>query len=278
MHPRVLASDALSTPVAGYCTRSDAPASLTRVAALVQQIVVPGAVISHVTAAELLGLPLPVELTRAGGAPVHCTAEERRLRRTRRSVVVHSGPAAGSIRLDGLRVAPPLSVVRQIAPLLSHEDLVACLDALAARRHGAALHVPLDRLRREAESLRGPGAAAVRAAAADARENVWSPMETRVRLLVIAQGFPEPVPNHLVREPETDRAFYIDLAYPLHKVAVEYDSEAHRLDERRWRKDLHKNEVLHQQGWSVLRVSVADIREPSDFRRRLAAAVPRSAA
>lgn len=276
MHPRVLASDEISTPLAGYCTRADKPASLARVAGLVQKVLFPDAVMSHATAAELFGFPLPVELTHAGGSPVHCTVDEEGQRRVRRTMVVHSAPSPQSIRFRGLKVTPPLTVLQQIAPQLSHQELVACIDALVATRHGAAIHRPLTRLRLDATALRGTGAAAVRRAVIDARENVWSPMETRTRLLVIAHGFPEPVPNLLLREPETDRTFYIDLAYPASKVAVEYDSEEHRLNRKQWQKDLHKNEVLHRLGWTVLRISIADIQEPSDLLRRLAAALSRT--
>lgn len=272
MHPRVLASKEISTPLAGYCTRTDAPAPLARVAGLLQKIVVPGAVISHETAAELFGFPLPTELTHAGGAPLHCTTGDGGLPRVRRTVIVHSASSVERVRFRGLSISPPLEVLRQIAPKLSHEDLVACIDALVAKRHGTAAYVPLARLRLGVVKLRGVGAAAVRRAALDARENVWSPMETRTRLLLVGAGFPEPAPNLRVTEQATDKTFFIDLAYPAVKVAVEYDSEEHRLNRNQWLKDLHKNEVLHQLGWQVLRISVADVREPADFLARLAAA------
>ena len=282
MHPRVLASDEIATPVAGYCSRADAPAPLVRVALLVQTVLVPGSVISHATAAELLGLPLPLELTRAGGAPLHCTilrtAEDTGggRRRTRQSLVVHAATALPSSRLRGLDITPPLEVLRQIASKLSHDDLVACLDSLAARRHGAAVHVPLPQILADVSRLRGPGSVAVRRAATDARAEVWSPMETRTRLLLRRHGFPEPTPNLRVREEATGRTFVIDLAYPAAKVAVEYDSEEHRLNRRQWQKDLHKNEVLHQLGWSVVRLSVADLLDPADAIARLTAAGARN--
>lgn len=275
MHPRVLASAELTTPLVGYCTRTDAPAPLLRIAEFLQRVVIPGAVISHGTAAELLGIPLPRELTRAGGAPMHCTVGEEHRRRTRRTLVVHATSSLQKVRFRGVDVSPALEVLGQIAPLLSHVALVACVDAVVAARHGATVHVPLVRLRREALELRGAGAAAVRAAARDAREDVWSPMETRARLLVLGDGFPGPVPNLRIREPETGRTFVIDLAYPEWKVAIEYDSEEHRLNRSQWKKDLHKNEVLHRLGWTVLRISVDDLHHPADFLARLSADVPR---
>lgn len=282
MHPRVLASGELVTPVMGYCTRADAPASLTRICQFVQEVVIPGAVISHATAAELLGLPLTAGLTHAEGEPLHCTVMPDAgsvgsgLRRKRRDLVVHSARALERFRVQGIDVAPPLEIIRQLAPVLGHDDLVACIDALASRRHWARVHIPLERLRRDVELLRGPGVVAVRCAVQDARENVWSPMETRTRLLLLRRGFPEPTPNLRVHEEATGRSFVIDLAYTEAKVAVEYDSEEHRLNRRQWQRDLHKDEVLHQLGWSVVRLSVADLIDPADaFARIAAAGVPR---
>lgn len=276
MHPRVLASEALTTPLLGYCTRADRPATLLQIAGVLQKSVVPGAVISHVTAAEILGFPLPREHTRAGGASLHCTVEAGGPRRAGRTVVVHTAAPRERRRFRGLDLPSVLEVLLQIAPLLAHTELVACIDAVVARGHGAAVHLELARLLREVAALRGPGAAALRRAARDAREDVWSPMESRVRLLVAARGFPEPTPNLRVQEPSTGKTFVIDLAFPAQRVAVEYDSEEHRLNREQWQKDLHKNEVLHQLGWEVLRISIADVRRPDAFLIRLGEKVPRT--
>ena len=109
-------------------------------------------------------------------------------------------------------------------------------------------------------------------------ENVWSPMETRTRLLLTRRGYPLPVANLRVDDPDTDWHGCIDLAYPQWRIAIEYDSEAHRLDRALWQKDLHKNQVLHQQAWSVLRISVADLVAPEHFLQRLDAAISRAGA
>lgn len=275
MHPRVLASEQLTTPILGYCTRADRPATLLQIARVLQRSVVPGAVISHVTAAEILGFPLPRKHTRAGGALLHCTVEAGGPRRAGRTVVVHTVATLERKRYRGLDLPSVLDVLLQIAPLLAHAELVACIDAVVARGHGAAVHLELARLLREVAALRGPGATALRKTARDAREDVWSPMETRTRLLVVARGFPEPTPNLRVQEPSTGKTFVIDLAFPAQRVAVEYDSEEHRLNREQWQKDLHKNEVLHQLGWAVLRISIADVRRPEAFLTLLGKTVPR---
>src|SRR5699024_1989003 len=70
-------------------TPRDAPADLRAIAGIARRRVVPGAVICHVTAAELLGLPLPRRLTRAGGAPVHVRVGPEAKRRSAEGLVVH---------------------------------------------------------------------------------------------------------------------------------------------------------------------------------------------
>lgn len=272
MHPRVLASSALIRPLPELLARADGPPSLHVLASAVQSTVAVGAVISHETAAELLGFPLPRKLTRAGGARLHCRREQRGTGYSSARLVVHTGRTAATIRFRGLRLSSPVSALLEVAPQLGHGDLVACIDALV----GGKCHVPavsLDELRGASASWRGPQGRALRRALADARDRVWSPMETRLRLLLLAQGFPEPEPNVEVRDPATNQRFYLDLAYPQWCIAIEYDSEEHRTDRAQWQKDLHKNEVLHHLGWTVLRVSVADVRSPSALRRRLAAAI-----
>lgn len=273
MHPRDLASEQMTRAVPGFFMRTDAPADLRAMAEVVQRYVRPGAVISDVTAAELMNLPLPQHMTRAGGAPIHCRITGDGRKTTGALLEVHVRAKTRTIRFQGLTLSDPVIALQEIAGSIPHIDLVVCVDALAADRHGAAERVPLPQIRQSADLLRGRGAAALRRAAADARERVWSPMETRTRLLILGRGYPEPVPNMELWEPVTGIVYYVDLAYPQWKIAIEYDGKGHRVDKDQWEKDLHKNEVLHDQGWKVLRMSIADVRDPHDFFLRLDAAI-----
>src|SRR5690625_5659246 len=90
-------------------------------------------------------------------------------------------------------------------------------------------------------------------------------METKVRLMILARGYPEPVPNLEFIDPATGIVYYVDLAYPQWKIAIEYDGQGHWDDKQQWEKDLHKNEVLHDQAWKVLRIAIADYMEPETF-------------
>lgn len=261
----------------GFYTRSDAPADLRAIALTVQNSVCPGAVISHETAAELFEFPLPHELSREGGATVHCRADEGMSARASALLTVHVRARAPVIRRHGVTMSHPVIALQEIAPRLSFGELVACVDALAANRFGTAYRIPLREIRALVETRTGRGAAVLQEAASQARERVWSPRETSMRLMVRSHGYPEPSLNHEIRDSATGIVYYIDLAYPQWKVAIEYDGEEHRTDKSRWEGDLHKNEVLHAQGWTVLRVSAADLHRPRDFFLRLENAIRGSA-
>lgn len=270
-HPRRFSDGSLLRVLPGCYTRADLPADHREVARVLQTRVLPGAVISHASAVHLLGLPLPID--RAGPPDrIHCRVPPGTSRTRNRHVAIHAMAPAATIRWKGIVMSHPVEVLREIAADVSHDDLVACADALAGGRWTRGLLVPLEEIRARAAVMRGRGAAAVRAAVADARARVWSPMETRARLLLVRAGWPEPVANHPVTDPDTGALFVLDLAYPDPRLAIEYDGDGHRSDRRRWQRDLAKDEVLHALGWRVLRIAIADLRRPGPFLLRLAAA------
>lgn len=248
----------------GCYTREDAPASLREVARIAQRRVVPGAVICHVTAAELLGLPLPYDQTWERSAEVHVRVEPDAKRRSAKALTVHVRTGRPSILHDGLVLDWPVDVLLDLAGLLSHDDLVACVDALGSRRR-QDLRIPVETIRTEARALQGPGVRALRAAAREARDWVDSPQETRARLMLLRAGYEEPVANYrVVIEAKKRKEYFIDLAYPAQKIAIEYDGKDHFTPEQA-RKDHGKDAALHRAGWTVLRIAVEDLKVPAPF-------------
>lgn len=63
-HARDLASPSFTTVFPGYRTPTDRPASLNAMGSVLQGRVLPGAVLSHSTAAVLWGIPIPLALDR----------------------------------------------------------------------------------------------------------------------------------------------------------------------------------------------------------------------
>ncbi|MEM9204385.1 MAG: type IV toxin-antitoxin system AbiEi family antitoxin domain-containing protein [Actinomycetota bacterium] len=85
--------------------------------------------------------------------------------------------------------------------------------------------------------------------------------EAALRRLLRGSGLPDPTPQHevVVR----DRTYRLDLAYPKARVAIEYDGiDVHtRVD--RFVEDRRRQNDLVAAGWSVVRVTSADMRERS---------------
>src|SRR5690606_39703155 len=91
-----------------------------------------------------------------------------------------------------------------------------------------------------------------RRAAALVRPRVASPPETRLRLLVVLGGLPEPATGYEVRV--AGRTRYLDLAYPDWRVAVEYDGRHHVERDPPWSDDAEgRAGPGHQAGAGVRR-------------------------
>lgn len=270
MHSRHLYSSALVRVLPGCFTRADHPAGLRRVVLAAQELVGVPSAASGATAAELFGIRLPHRATRAGRAAVHLDVEDGSTPRRTPLLVIHRRVSARTLRLHGATMVEPLVALQQIAGRLTHEELVVALDSLVADRFGTVTRLELDEVRRWVEQARGHGAARLRAAADDARERVWSTRETHMHLLLRRHGQPPPVLNHQVLDPVTGTAYFVDLAYPRERIAIEYDGVEHLTDADRVKRDHRKSAVLHAEGWTVLRVYAEDLHDPTDLLARLA--------
>lgn len=77
-----------------------------------------------------------------------------------------------------------------------------------------------------------------------------SPMESRTRMALHLAGLPAPAVQHPVLARGT--CYYLDLAYPSARLAIEYDGADHRT-QRRARRDLVREAALTALGWHILR-------------------------
>lgn len=269
VHPRRLASDEFTEVIPGFCTPTAEPADLQVIARVLQREAGVGTVISHSTAAEVLGLPLPTAQQFAMLKRLHCTVPPERRRRMGPQVKVHVRRPEATRRRLGLTMSSPVRLLSDLAGVLTPLELVQACDALVGpetMRPRVTLG-ELTRLVGEATPM--PGIKKVRRAVLAARERVESPKETELRLLLIEKGFAEPRINVPVRAPATDERFRLDLAYPSLRIAIEYDGDWHRTNRARFRKDRRKDDVLHELGWRVVRATDEDLGSPDDLLGRL---------
>ncbi len=271
VHPRRLASKEFTEVLPGWCTPTDAPARLEVIARVLQRSVLPGAVICHATAAELLAVPLPRDQEYAQSSTVHCRLPSGQpRRRPTPHLRVHTGPDLPSQRIGGVEVSGPVALLSELSAVLSHAQLVAAADQLVAPRSRLRPRLTAARLQDLVTAASGAyRITRVRRAVALARERVESPKETETRLLLLDAGFAEPAINLEVRAPSTGEVFRLDLSYPSLRIAIEYDGFWHSTDRNRHRRDRRKDDVLHELGWRVVRASDADLEDPHDLLGRL---------
>ena len=119
------------------------------------------------------------------------------------------------------------------------------------------------------------GARRMRAAIALLEPRADSPMETRLRLLLLRAGLGRPVANQDV---VVDGGWLArpDLSYPDLRIAIEYDGDHHRTNRRQWQRDIGRRRVLEDAGWLVIVVTADDVlRRPEQLVERVRCAIAR---
>ena len=218
----------------------------------------PDAIIGGRAAARLWGGVVP------DGGPVDVLHEQGH---QTRAVGLRSHPLRRMPRTrirEGIRVTTPERTFADLAAELDLVDLVVLGDSLVRRR----VTTPT-RLREEAPTGRGARARLARRAAGLVRSGVDSPQETRLRLLMVLAGLPEPTVNHIILSDSGRWAFRFDLAFEEHKLIIEYDGRQHAEDDKQWLHDLRRREELDDLGWRILVVIGADLYRPAATLRRI---------
>ncbi|MGH3384620.1 MAG: DUF559 domain-containing protein [Nocardioidaceae bacterium] len=222
----------------------------------------PSAFISHVTAAELHDLCPP---DRAGTD----VSTPRGISRPQvDGINAHqANPAATVVLRDGIRVSSPVQAFLDLAGVqgVGLVDLVVVGDRLVRKGH-----VTESDLVAAAEDWPGRGRRRALRAARLVRKGVDSPMETRLRLLIVLAGLPEPQVNVILRRRDGEWEIRLDLSYPLQKVIIEYDGRQHATSSRQWLHDLERREQLDGWGWRLVVVTAEGIfDDPASTVRRV---------
>lgn len=225
---------------------------------------------SHVTAAVIWGLPLPMRLLRAVFDP----AEPRGLdvaafapRRAPRASGVRGHELQSRLTHvrthKGLRVASPSTTWVLLAPMLQVDELIGLGDALVRvpRRRGmergtsADALATIDQLADAIHAGRRIGASKLRDALPHVRVGSASTGETRVRVALQRAGLPEPALDIDVFARDGTPIGYTELAYPDHRLLIEYEGDHHRLDRTQWDRDIEKHAECVAAGWTVIRLT-----------------------
>ncbi len=165
----------------------------------------------------------------------------------------------GRVRtVDGLPASAPGQLFVEMAPQLTLVEMVVLGDSLVKRGHTT----PAEFVDRSAASS-APGARRARRAASYVRAGVDSPMESRLRMLIVLAGLPEPVVNLTIRDVDGQPVRRYDLCWPQARVIVEYDGRLHAERVEQWESDLARREAIDDERWRIIVVTSSGIyREP----------------
>ena len=236
-----------------YVARDVLITPLLRASALIR-LVPSGSYVSHHTAAELWGAAPP-----ADGA-THVTLPSPSGRLVRQGVHAHyrKHPAQTTLRKGVLISTPEQTFLDLAAVGVGLVDLVVVADGLIKAGHASP-----QRLREASAQWNGRGCRLAHKTASLAREGVDSPQETRLRLLLVLAGLPEPRVNLIIRGRDGSWRRRYDLAYEHVRLLVEYDGRQHAEDTSQWTSDISRREELDQIRWRLVIVTSEGIyREP----------------
>ena len=196
---------------------------------------------SHVSAARVKGVPIPTI------ADEHVSVPHQKLRRHHAGIRCHVGDPAGVVVVRGMRVSGDVPMFIELAGQLGLVDLVVVGDWLIRRRGLAP-----DELVAACRSSRHRDARRALAAALFVRRDVDSPMETRLRMLLVLAGLPEPEVNLTIRAEDGEVIRKYDLCYPTVRVAVEYNGKLHVEVLATWEQDLERRADMDEDDWRLI--------------------------
>jgi hypothetical protein len=235
-------------------------AALPLVRAQAVTLLFPGrAIASHATAARVHGAPLP---------PLpeeHVTVLRPADRRYHAGVRAHVARTSHVVDHGGILVSSINQTFVELAELLGLVDLVVVGDHWVRQRRTTPEQLVSFCARSKHRRAR-----AAQDAAAYVREGVDSPMETRLRLLIVLAGLPEPTVNLVLRDEYGEPIRQHDLAYEHQRLAIDYDGRHHVELIEEWEKDLKRREAMDDDAWRSIRVVASGIyRDPEQTLRRI---------
>ncbi len=218
---------------------------------------------SHITAAILYGVPLPQDLP----DDIHVSVPDPCRAPQIDGFVGHKLSRWEVRHVDGFPVTTPEQTWLDLAQLLGGSALVIAGDFLVGGGSPLSGREELAGAIAASSGRRGIGRA--RRALDHIRSGSESPGETRLRMILVSSGFPEPRLNHTIVDARGGFVARVDLAYVEAGVALEYEGDVHRVDRDVWQRDIRRRERVEDLGWRMVRVTASDLRAPSELVARL---------
>ncbi len=213
-------------------------------------VLTPDQFFSHGCGLGLASVPLPFTL--ADTRALHVSARRPAGQPRRRGVIGHRLQARPPARwtAKGLPIEHPARLWRQVGAEWELDDLIVAADSLILPRRRL---LSIEDLRREVLEAGDVAGKLLTRALLEARPGAETAEETRLRLLLVRAGLPEPELNFDLRAGGEFIA-RLDLAYPRYRVAVEHDGRIHAEDQAQFAKDADRWDAIRAIGWQHVRV------------------------
>lgn len=210
-----------------------------------------GVAISGATAAMQQGVDVGLHMIE----PVDVTTSELWVPRRGRLLRPHRAPLPDEdlTEINGVLTTTPIRTLYDLARARELREAVVAIDAY----WHAGLVTPKELLA-FADARGWPDTSRLKAAIALADCGAESPMETRLRLvLVLDGGFPKPVTQYEIRTADGRFVARLDMAYPQFRLGVEFNGRVHEEKSVRIR-DSRRHNRLTGVRWRVLQYSGED--------------------
>lgn len=258
-----LRADGVRITRGAYVSRS-AELSLPLAARAALDVFPRDAVVSHHTAAALMGAPVRT------GWPLTFTVTPGIYRPRRSGLEVHVRTLCQDDRtvVDGVPVTSGAQTWLDLAARLPADELVAVGDALFRAGHLDSTRTG-DRLDR-ADGVRGVVRA--RACATLLTPLAASRPESLVRYWLIDSPLPDPEPQVPLLDDSGRVIAHADLGYARWRVAVEYEGR-HHAEREQFRRDIARYSLMASRSWLVLRFGEDDLDRRERVLLRVASAL-----
>jgi hypothetical protein len=255
---RAVAEREVRRVLRGVFVRADVPDTIgTRVRAA-GLVLPPGSVIRDRFAAWIYGIDIFLYGETEVLPPIE-TCVLRGATRTRRAGVAGNTRDLGEsdiTEIDGVLVTTPLRTALDLGCNLWRRDALHVLDrylrdfgTMAELKRGAVRY------------FRRRGVIQLRQLIPLADGRSESRRESWTRLEILDAGLPAPEPQYWI-EIDGVPTYRLDLAYPRHRIAVEYDGEEFHRTEEQKRQDEARRSWLHDNGWTVIVVRTGGFSGP----------------
>ncbi|WP_142047568.1 hypothetical protein [Pseudonocardia kunmingensis] len=207
-------------------------------------------VLSGYSAAEVLGASCGRR-----DAPAEVTVPDLGQRALPGLVVHRSRLFPGEIKeVRGMRVTSPVRTAYDLARRGDLVERVVAVDRLAnVHRFSPDLLLHF-----AARNRRFRGNDQVPEVLAHTDRRACSPMETRLRMLIVQAGLPRPEAQWVVQDAYTRTAVWLDLAWPDRMIGIEYEGEGHT-EPGQVLRDIGRYTGLVDKGWRIYRYTKLEI-------------------